>query len=118
MKISLWVFISSNAVKSVVTAPETCRKLFPITYPPIAIATEKVKFTYSSPCHLFSILPPTYPIALPKASAPNIVQRNESEVSINEKATLEKIIPFMTPKETTEGASFNIDSPSIIKSSL
>jgi hypothetical protein len=106
VKISLWVFISSNAVKSVVTTPDTCRKWSPIRYPPIARAIEKVKFTYSSPFHLFNTLPPTYPIALPRASAPNIVHRNESEVFINENATLEKIIPFMTPKETKPVASF------------
>jgi hypothetical protein len=55
---------------------------------------------------------------LPRAAAPSIDQRNESEVSTSEKGIFEKIIPFITLKEITPVASLKSDSPSIIRFSL
>ncbi len=54
-------------------------------------------------------------MALPRATAPNIDQRNENDVPISEKAMFEKIIPFKTLKDTILVESFNNDSPSIIR---
>jgi hypothetical protein len=79
---------------------------------------ERVKFTWSSARHFFNTTPPAYPMILPRAAAPNIDQRNESEVSTSEKGIFEKIIPFITLKEITPVASLKSDSPSIIRFSL
>lgn len=76
--VSLYVLNISKAVKTVVTTLEIC--MVPYYISPIARAIEKVKFTWSSACHLFSALPPTYPIGLPRATAPNIDQRNERSI--------------------------------------
>ena len=70
VNVSLCVLNISKAVNTVVTTPETCSKWSPVIYPPIARATERVKFTWSSACHFFNTLPPTYPIMLPRATAP------------------------------------------------
>jgi len=79
----------------VVTTAQTCRKWSPIMYPPIAKAIEKVKFTCSSPCHLFNIFSQTYPIAHPRATVPNI-EKKESEIHTIEKAEFANIIPIIT----------------------
>jgi hypothetical protein len=114
--VSLYVLNNSKAVKIVVTTPEICMVLYYIS--PISRAIEKVKFTWSSACHLFSALSPTYPIGLPRATAPNIDRRNESEVFASEKAVHEKNMPSITLKEITPVVSLKSDSPSMTNFSL